>query len=698
MGNYKQLKQAVADVIKTNGNQEITGAILQNSLLTIISTVGANATFAGIATPETNPGTPDQNVFYIASKNGIYTNFNGASLYGEVLLFINNNGSWQDIKTGIATTGKSNEIINRYKNYILPISSLIKSLSPQIIQIGESIEPINTIGGYIGRNGKIYKDSIYGQILVFNASDFIKCDFTKIGIQAVLALSEVSDGSLDVNVIIDSKSRNNVYSEFIYAPNLYVYIYAGPRTANVSVKKVTILENILNRDGGVVTNNFANFTYAKIVRGGNLFDKNDPGFVDNSLINKKGEIYTASYSNGFSVTPKILVKPNTQYTSNYKPGDPAISLCVFDEYDNVIYYMQGNTSSTPEDERFVFQVLTGNDARYIRFAFNNSYKENIIFQEGSEAIDPISVEEFTTEPQVVNNYWNKKNIALYGDSITSLCGNDSVINDSWAYYIEKKLYAKCIVRGWGGAPLRHSTWNNSSVGQTRWWFNINGEKVPVGTIGGIKINVGGMCDWKRIITQFPQTIKDTIDAVILMGGTNDFLNAIKGDTIFEEYSEIPSDISNYDVDWCNSEYYNGGDFKIKTTQGAICSAIMKLQAWMPQATIIVATQLSGRNTSGGGINGVNQPTNSEGLNEMQFADTIIEAARYMSVPIIDIYGLTGINQQNRKYYIADSAHPYKITDGGGIRHNNGNVAIARVFIGELIRILPKFDYLQWENS
>lgn len=53
MGNYEQLKQAVSDVIKTNGNQEITGAILQNALLTIISTVGNGATFAGIATPGT---------------------------------------------------------------------------------------------------------------------------------------------------------------------------------------------------------------------------------------------------------------------------------------------------------------------------------------------------------------------------------------------------------------------------------------------------------------------------------------------------------------------------------------------------------------------------------------------------------------------------------------------------------------------
>lgn len=63
MANYQELKQAIADVIKTNGNQEITGAILQNVLKSIVSVIGENATFAGIATPETNPGTPDQNYF-----------------------------------------------------------------------------------------------------------------------------------------------------------------------------------------------------------------------------------------------------------------------------------------------------------------------------------------------------------------------------------------------------------------------------------------------------------------------------------------------------------------------------------------------------------------------------------------------------------------------------------------------------------
>lgn len=104
MGNYEQLKQAVSDVIKTNGNQEITGAILQNALLTIISTVGGNANFAGVATPLTNPGTPDQNVFWIASQSGIYQNFNGIEIKNESAILINKNGNWEKENLGVSTT------------------------------------------------------------------------------------------------------------------------------------------------------------------------------------------------------------------------------------------------------------------------------------------------------------------------------------------------------------------------------------------------------------------------------------------------------------------------------------------------------------------------------------------------------------------------------------------------------------------
>lgn len=174
MGNYEELKQAVSDVIKTNGNQEITGAILQNALLTIISTIGNNATFAGIATPETNPGTPDQNVFYIASSDGIYSNFNGITLKGEIVILSNKNGNWDKYNSGIITMEKAINIEVRqivkelYCDKTIPNITKVEYLrffnGPQYKQIflknaeGNDIDAISlTLDGTIPRG--LYKGS-----------------------------------------------------------------------------------------------------------------------------------------------------------------------------------------------------------------------------------------------------------------------------------------------------------------------------------------------------------------------------------------------------------------------------------------------------------------------------------------------------------------------------------------------------------
>lgn len=95
MANWTILKEVIAHVIKTNGNQEITGAVLQNTLNSIVNSVGENATFAGIATPTTNPGTPDGPVFYIATTAGSYSNFGNIEiLKGESAILKWNNGIW----------------------------------------------------------------------------------------------------------------------------------------------------------------------------------------------------------------------------------------------------------------------------------------------------------------------------------------------------------------------------------------------------------------------------------------------------------------------------------------------------------------------------------------------------------------------------------------------------------------------------
>ena len=50
--------------------------------------------FKGIATPSTNPGTPDGPAFYIASEPGTYTNFGGIKVEADICVLIYYNNTW----------------------------------------------------------------------------------------------------------------------------------------------------------------------------------------------------------------------------------------------------------------------------------------------------------------------------------------------------------------------------------------------------------------------------------------------------------------------------------------------------------------------------------------------------------------------------------------------------------------------------
>lgn len=93
MANFATLKAAIAAAIKQNGNNEITGNLLQQQLLAMVNSLGAGYQFAGIATPGINPGTPDQNVFYIAVEKGTYVNFSNIIITQLSVLYYN--GEWR---------------------------------------------------------------------------------------------------------------------------------------------------------------------------------------------------------------------------------------------------------------------------------------------------------------------------------------------------------------------------------------------------------------------------------------------------------------------------------------------------------------------------------------------------------------------------------------------------------------------------
>ena len=208
MANWSTLKEAVASVIKTNSNQEITGQILQDVLLSIITNVGENATFAGIANLNTNPGAPDGPVFYLATTAGTYPNFNGTEVQdGEAVILQWNNSAWTKKVTGFATQEKlsqlGSEVGVNSKEYAIRKELSIEFLLNPTTRINLSIKTDASTGVflYIRKDGES-SYQIYNNYKVYatNTLHEIELDAAIDGIKVFFAAPTTSEGTAIISI------------------------------------------------------------------------------------------------------------------------------------------------------------------------------------------------------------------------------------------------------------------------------------------------------------------------------------------------------------------------------------------------------------------------------------------------------------------------------------------------------------------
>ena len=147
MANYQLLKADIDKKVYQNGAQEITGANLNSVLNAMVTTLGAEYQFAGVATldPPTNPGTPDAKVFYIANGEGTYTNFGGIKVMEDDVVVLYWDSSWHKESTGIASNEKLSELESKIKEDVvfLPVKE---------IEVREDVY-IDSVTGAQGDNG-----------------------------------------------------------------------------------------------------------------------------------------------------------------------------------------------------------------------------------------------------------------------------------------------------------------------------------------------------------------------------------------------------------------------------------------------------------------------------------------------------------------------------------------------------------------
>lgn len=97
MANFAELISYIVDNIKSNDSRSITGNLLQDTLLQMVTQLGEGARFEGVATLSTDPGTPNGTVFYFAKMSGVYSYFD-ITLNGGLHILHNLNGSWSSYK------------------------------------------------------------------------------------------------------------------------------------------------------------------------------------------------------------------------------------------------------------------------------------------------------------------------------------------------------------------------------------------------------------------------------------------------------------------------------------------------------------------------------------------------------------------------------------------------------------------------
>ena len=152
MSNYNNLKTSIDANIKQNGNQEITGPILNSVLNQMVNILGTGYQFAGVATldPATEPGTPDAKVFYIANGKGTYTNFGGINVTEDEVVVLYWDSSWHKVATGIASQAKLSELEEKVDKKV-------------VIKCGKNLynPDTNTPGYYINVQGNLLQNSDY---------------------------------------------------------------------------------------------------------------------------------------------------------------------------------------------------------------------------------------------------------------------------------------------------------------------------------------------------------------------------------------------------------------------------------------------------------------------------------------------------------------------------------------------------------
>ena len=625
MSQYQAIKAATNAYIRTNGRQEITGAILNAVMIATIDSLGKFYQSVGVATPDTDPGNIDQNIAYIAGTPGTYAKLGGFELAEGEVAILKFDGAWKKEVVYIIPTRVS-QLFNDAGYITNAVADLVNYYTK--VETLSRTEMTDILAGYYDKDEV---DSIVSAIT--QQSYVVSWDGT-----AEPDVADIPDG------VVVTYNGNP---------------YTGTLQASAStINKIYLVSNGVGYDEYVTTDN-SGYSWVNI----GTTNLNLAGYA------KSADLHLLSIAFAELDRRTSGIDNDAEQGCLYLVDENGKIIAKFDE--NGIRTTQIKTTSLDQDLYQGELYITDSNG-------------NVILHIGADGVLATRL----SAKDVSKNDWYNKVIATYGDSITAVNNGDfsnpfPITQNNWGnrvaeYFEMSKQYG----RGIGSTTFM---WRNGHGGQVAWVDSVTGEYVGrndsynydnyVGNVtipAGCTAIRGDGCSWLRIKNMFPESIKDTIDAVLVQFH-NDYHQDMDTEVEF-----IPGDTT--DPEWAASAEYAtlGGDYNIGCVQGGIASTIMKLQAWMPDAVIILMTPISGVYDEAGVVDG--DFDNSQALLMHKLANVVKDISSRMSISSFDIYSRDGINSLNRTTYIYDKIHPYT---------EKGSKAIARTIVGLMKSMLTE---------
>lgn len=568
----------------------------------IFNSISKNATFAGIATPTTNPSTPNGPVFYMALYEGTYYNFSSIEIADGEFAVLYNGGSsnWKKITISydVASYAKLYAIINA-----LPCSYFDK-VNPVWIN-GEYYDRAGDIGNQENWQRAVVDISTKkGTLVIFAQNDHFMhsnayCLFANTSTKQILAFQIPASNRFEIEI-------PNWATEIRLSNRKASYQY--PIIYITDIEKVATKTDIDTILAVLPTNEINGFKWLQggISADGSIQDSTSPYYNNRIRISNFYEISLQSLT--------INVNSDFGYRIfEYAEDDSYIKYTSYDSGGLNSHAVSENTKKV----KFCLLKADGSSISPKDGVTANFTVDGLGDNNTKDILAPVASIKYVDEKTRDNKILSGKKVAFIGDSITAGTG----VNASTVYH---KIFANltgCINvnLGSGGTCIANNTSNGLSS--------------------------------SRFITRATSNNLSDVSLIVIFGGTNDFSYDTKaiGELFAEE--EI------------TSSGRIGTKKKIPTTDtdtfdGALHELIMTIRNIVPLVPIIIMTPLKRGRYAGG--RPTSQESNIMGNYLDDFVNAIKQISKFYSIPVLDLNSVSNLDLSNSAIgatYSGDNLHP-----------------------------------------